>query len=72
MKGFKKSFLQPGETKTVQVEMEMKYVTSYWDEVRNAWIRENGVYKVQVGNSSQCDFLTETFEVEKTSWWTGL
>ena len=72
LKGFKKALLEPGEKKVVNVELEMKYAASFWDEDRDAWVVEKGKYAVLVGTSSQDDFLKGSFEVEETSWWTGL
>ncbi|KAH7024379.1 beta-glucosidase [Microdochium trichocladiopsis] len=72
LKGFKKVFLEPGESKTVEVEVLLKYATSYWDEERQMWISEKGAYDVLVGESSEAPALAGTFEVEQTSWWLGL
>ena len=72
LKGFAKVFLDAGETKPVEVVMESKYATSFWDEQRNAWVVEKGKYKVLVGNSSDTNFQEKEFEVEETRWWNGL
>ena len=72
LKGFKKVFLEVGETRDVLVEMEKKYALSFWDEGRDAWIVEKGEYGVSVGTSSQGRFLEERFEEGQTWWWTGL
>lgn len=72
LKGFKKVFLEAGETKEVQVDMDKKYTISFWDEGRDAWIAEKGEYGVLVGTSSQGRFLEERFEDGQTWWWTGL
>lgn len=72
LKGFKKVFLEAGESRTVEVEVLLKYATSYWDEERDKWISEKGVYDVLVGESSEAPAVAGSFEVEKTSWWLGL
>lgn len=72
LKGFKKVFVEAGETREVQVEMDKKYAISFWDEGRDAWIVEKGEYGVLVGTSSQGRFLEERFGEGQTWWWTGL
>lgn len=72
LKGFKKVFLEKGESRTVEVPIEVKYAASFWDEVRNAWIVEKDEYAVLVGTSSKEVPLKETFDVEKTFWWNGI
>ncbi|KAE8452757.1 hypothetical protein EG329_013029 [Mollisiaceae sp. DMI_Dod_QoI] len=37
LKGFKKVTLKKGESRVVEVSIETKYATSFWDEIRNAW-----------------------------------
>lgn len=74
LKGFKKVYLEKRESKVVEVVVELKYATSFWDEINDSWISEKGEFAAVVGNSSAVDaeFLTASFEVGKTSWWTGL
>lgn len=75
LKGFEKVFLAAGETKRVEVKVQTKYATSFWDEARDAWISEKGAYKVFASDSSQLvegRFLEGGFEVAKTSWWNGI
>lgn len=48
---FDKVFLQPGETKHVTLPLD-KYSVGYYDTKINAWIAEEGVFKVLVGASS--------------------
>jgi len=64
--------LEKGESKTVEVPIEVKYAASFWDEVRNAWITEKDEYAVLVGTTSKDVPLKETFTVEKTTWWNGI
>jgi len=72
LKGFTKVFLQPGEKKRVTIALDRKYACSFWDEDRDMWILEKGMYKVMVGASSRADFREGEFEVAKTGWWSGL
>ncbi|KFY44503.1 hypothetical protein V495_03419 [Pseudogymnoascus sp. VKM F-4514 (FW-929)] len=75
LKGFEKVFLAPGETKKVEVKVQTKYATSFWDEARDAWISEKGTYKIFASDSSQLvegRYLEGNFEVAKTSWWNGI
>ncbi|KAF4625175.1 hypothetical protein G7Y89_g12995 [Cudoniella acicularis] len=72
LKGFKKVFLEKGESKTVEMPIEVKYATSFWDEVRDAWIIEKDEYEVLVGSTSETIALKGSFSVEKTNWWNGL
>ncbi|KAK4552012.1 beta-glucosidase [Recurvomyces mirabilis] len=73
LKGFTKLAVKAGETATAEVEIALKYATSYWDEIREAWILEAGKYDVEVvDGSAQQEPLRQTIEVEKTSWWNAL
>jgi beta-glucosidase len=66
LKGFAKVLLKPGQTREVEVPLELKYVGSYWDEERDSWVLERGTYGVLVGG------LQGKFEVKKSQWWKGL
>ena len=84
LKGFRKVKLDAGEVmESVEVIIDLKYASSFWDEDRDAWIMEKGKYGVLVGNSSQPavatvaaagggNFLEAEYEIEETSWWSGL
>ena len=71
LKGFKKVFLQPEERSNVQITVEKKLATSFWDEARNAWNSERGVYEVHITGRAE-GTLKATFEVEKTRYWLEL
>ncbi|KAL3432126.1 glycoside hydrolase superfamily [Aspergillus tetrazonus] len=71
LKGFAKVHLEPGESKDVEIVVEKKLATSWWDEKREAWASEKGVYGVQVTGTGE-GVLTAEFGVEKTRFWTGL
>ncbi|USP81333.1 family 3 glycoside hydrolase [Curvularia clavata] len=72
LKGFTKVFVPAKATKAVQVIVERKYATSFWDEERNQWIEEADTYDVFMGTSSADARLSATFKVKATSWWSGL
>lgn len=71
LKGFTKVFLQSGESKEVQIVVDKKVATSWWDEQRGAWASESGIYRVEVTGTGK-EVLKGIFEVEKTRYWVGL
>ncbi|OJJ64938.1 hypothetical protein ASPSYDRAFT_39721 [Aspergillus sydowii CBS 593.65] len=71
LKGFAKVRLEPGEHKKVEIVVEKKLATSWYDEKREAWASEKGEYEVQVTGTGE-GVLTSSFKVEKTRFWTGL
>lgn len=48
---FEKVFLEAGETKHVRIPLD-KHAVGYYDTSLNAWIAEEGTFKVLVGASS--------------------
>ncbi|KAL3450806.1 glycoside hydrolase superfamily [Aspergillus insuetus] len=59
--GFAKVRLQPGESKRVAIPVGKDSV-AYWDEAKNEWCVDAGVYKIYVGNSTVN--ISSTLEVE--------
>ena len=51
LKGFKKVYLQPGESETVTLPLNLRSF-AYWDEATQKWIALPGTYKVLVGAAS--------------------
>ncbi|MDE3182804.1 MAG: glycoside hydrolase family 3 C-terminal domain-containing protein [Bacteroidota bacterium] len=51
LKGFQRVTLQPGEKKTVQIELDPENLR-YWDEGEHRWVLEKDKVKVMVGCSS--------------------
>ena len=49
-KGFDKSFLKAGETKTIQIEIHRDSF-AYSDKSLNKWSVKSSVYKIQIGKS---------------------
>jgi len=62
LKGFKKVYLRPGESKPVTIEVPVKGLR-FLDEKMN-WIVEKGTYRIFVGNSSKNLPLKQNIEVE--------
>lgn len=72
LKGFTKVFVKQGQSEKAEVVLSQKYATSYWDERNNAWVSEEGVYHILVGDSSVDLPLKAEFEVKETRWWSGI
>lgn len=71
LKGFQKVRLNPSEQIRVQILVEKKLATSWWDEQRGAWASEKGVYDVVVTGTGEGE-LRESFDVKQTRFWVGL
>lgn len=52
LKAFEKVFLQPGETKTVELHVKVSDL-AFYDETKKAWNVEAGEFVLQLGNSSR-------------------
>jgi beta-glucosidase len=52
LKGFKKVFLQPGESKKVTITLDRRSL-AYYDVSAHAWDVARGVYRILIGSSSQ-------------------
>lgn len=72
LRAFAKVYLLAGEEQDVEIEMPLKYATSFWDESKSVWMSEKDVYNVLVGNSSRSTFLTGGFTTAKNMAWLGL
>ncbi|CAI7622341.1 unnamed protein product [Penicillium pancosmium] len=69
--GFEKVFLQPGEEKSIGIQLD-RYATSFWDEVEEMWKSEKGTYEVLIGTSSLELVAWGKFQVDRTTYWRGL
>ncbi len=58
LKGFKKVFLQPGESKTINFTITSEEL-ALWD-VHKKWVVEPGEFNIMVGNSSRNEDLKST------------
>jgi beta-glucosidase len=63
LKGFAKVFLQPGETRGVEMKLTTRDL-SFWDTTANAWKAEPGTFRVLTGNSSRGKFQEAAFELK--------
>jgi beta-glucosidase len=52
LKGFKKVFLQPGETRTVSIPLDQR-AFAYYDINQKSWVAEKDQFKVMIGSSSR-------------------
>ncbi len=52
LKGYRKVYLQPGETATVRVPLDAR-AFAHWDSTENTWVVDKGTYQVLVGSSSR-------------------
>ncbi|ROI00185.1 beta-glucosidase [Chryseobacterium daecheongense] len=62
LKGFQKIELQPGESKSVTIEVPVKEL-QFLDE-KMSWTVEKGTYRIMVGNSSKNLSLKQNIEVQ--------
>lgn len=52
LKGFEKVFLEPGESKTIEIILEESSF-QFYDPDKKAWILESGSFEIKVGRSSE-------------------
>ena len=52
LKGFKRIFLKPGESKTVSIPVNARDL-AYWSEEEHQWKISAGKYLVELGSSSK-------------------
>ena len=57
LKGFNKVFLQPGESKTVTINLD-ENAFQYYNDMESNWVKEKGMYDILVGGSSRSIKLT--------------
>ena len=65
LKGFAKVELEPGETKTVVMELDYRSFAYYSTQLKD-WFAPGGKYRILVGNSSANITLCEEIELEAT------
>ena len=71
LKGFAKTHLKPGESKTIKVSLDREAL-GFYDDQNMHWVAEEGIFNVQIGASSEDIRLTGKAELENTFTWTGL
>lgn len=65
LKGFAKVELQPGETKTVTIDLDFR-AFAYYHPTYRRWITENGEFDILIGASAGDIRLTQTVTLEST------
>jgi beta-glucosidase len=60
LKGFAKINLKPGESRTVDLQLDRRAL-SCWTEVQHQWQLAHGEFKVAVGNASDATPLQGSF-----------
>ena len=63
LRGFEKIWLEPGQTRTVTIDLDSR-AFSYWEQRINNWYAEEGDYTIYVGTSSRDLPLTASLHVE--------
>ena len=63
LKAFEKIFLQPGETKTIELNIKVADL-AFYDEAKKAWNVEAGDFVLQLGNSSRNILKTAKISVQ--------
>ena len=63
LKGFKKVFLQPGESSSVTFEIDPSAL-SFFDEQGHDWVAEKGIFKALIGTSSADIKTTVEFQLK--------
>ncbi len=65
LKGFRKVFLQPGETRTVSVPLGLRAL-AYYDPAQAGWVAQADDYQIQIGSSSRDIRLKDHFHLGQT------
>ncbi|KAF4968523.1 hypothetical protein FSARC_4090 [Fusarium sarcochroum] len=66
LKGFSKVFLEPGESRQVELELDLNMACSYWDDQEKTWRLDAGAYGVLVADQRA------EFTVSKSAVWNTL
>lgn len=66
LKGFAKVLLQPGESRLVELDVDLEMACSYWDEEKLTWKMDAGTYGVVMGGQEG------SFSVKQASVWNHL
>lgn len=73
LKGFKKVYLEPGESQEVEIKLD-KLAFSYYDDGQNCWVAEAGAFDLILARSCRKRDVVDTLDVElgTTIRWTGV
>lgn len=66
LKGFAKIALEPGESRTVEIELNQR-AFSYWSDLRHEWVVEGGEFEILAGPHSRDLPLSDTISVDAPS-----
>lgn len=69
--GFTKVALQPGESKSLTVQLDRRAL-SFWEDRRGRWLAEAGKFEVMVAASAADVRLRDTIELKQSIEWLGL
>lgn len=62
LRGFKRIFFEPGESKTIEIPLAIEDM-GYYDEDAGGFVVEPGIFEIQVGASSSDIRLKTEIEV---------
>ena len=65
LKAFQKVFLQPGETRTIRLDLGYR-AFAFYDPEQHGWRAEDGDFTIRVGSSSRDIRLSDTFALRIT------
>ncbi|KAF6823830.1 beta-glucosidase j [Colletotrichum musicola] len=73
LKGFAKVWVARGQTESVRVTLD-KYALSYWNEWKEQWHAEKGVFKIIISRSADplAQVLEKELELVEDVYWTGV
>jgi beta-glucosidase len=63
LKAFEKVFLQPGESKNIELSIKVADL-AFYDEAKKGWVVEPGEFILELGNSSRDISKTLTINVQ--------
>ncbi len=63
LKAFTKILLQPGETKTVEFQLDRR-AFAYYDDLKPGWVVEPGEFDILIGSSSRDIHLQGRLKLE--------
>ena len=70
LKAFAKVHLEPGERRTVTLDIGREAL-AYYDTLKRAWVAEAGEFEVLIGSSSRDIHLASTFTLSESSYFGG-
>ncbi len=65
LKGFKRVYLQPGQTQTVSIPLSQT-AFGYYDPAKKSWVAQKDHFKILIGGSSRDIQLKDSFKLPET------